>query len=362
MKQIIGVLKEPSFEKRVALLPPQVKKLVQKLETQVLLEENYAVDYGIPDQAYRDEGAEFKSRENILKEAKTIISINDVFKSADEIPEGIDFIGIYNPLFFPERIEKYTAKKSRVYSLDCLPRTTLAQNMDVRSSMDSLSGYKAVLTSTEMYGNVFPMLSTAAGTLKAAQVLVLGAGVAGLQAIATAKRLGAVVNAFDVRKAAGEEVRSLGAKFIEVEGNTEAKDAGGYAVEQTKDYAAQQNELINKQLKKTDIAICTANIPGKKAPILIDENGLDGMPNGSVVIDLAAEQGGNCSLTQNKKTTTHQGTTIYGNSYLSRELPKAASTLLSSNFFNFLKFKLENGPEHDLMQTCEVTKPTKKTN
>jgi len=229
--------------------------------------------------------------------------------------------------------------------------------MDVRSSMDSLSGYKAVLKSTEVYESVFPMLSTAAGTLKAVQVLVLGAGVAGLQAIATAKRLGAVVHTFDVRKAAGEEVRSLGAKFIEVEGNTEAEDAGGYAVEQSKDYETQQKELINSQLKKTDIVICTANIPGKTAPVLIDESGLDCLKQGSVVIDLAAEQGGNCKLTKNEETIHHQGKFIYGNSYLSREMPKAASTLLSSNFFNFLKFKLKNGTEHELMQTCEVTTP-----
>lgn len=354
MEQIIGLLKEPAFEKRIALLPSEVKKLVNQLKSSVLIEESYATDLGISDQAYQDVGAEIKSREEIFQKSKIIVSINDVLSPTDKPNKETDFVGIFNPKFFPSRIEKYTVNQSRVYSLDCLPRTTLAQNMDVRSAMDSLSGYKAVLKSTELYGNVFPMLSTAAGTLKAAQILVLGAGVAGLQAIATAKRLGAVVHAFDVRTAAGEEVRSLGAKFIEVEGNTEAKDAGGYAVEQTKDYAAQQKELINTRLKKTDIVICTANIPGRKAPILVDKSGLEAMPSGSIVIDLAAEQGGNCVLTENEKTIQHQGKTIYGNSHLSRELPKAASSLLSSNFYNFLKFKFEKEGDHELLQACQA--------
>jgi len=235
-------------------------------------------------------------------------------------------------------MKKYSENNVKAYSLDLLPRTTLAQNMDVRSSMDALSGYKAVINAASVYENVFPMSTTAAGTLKPVRVLVLGAGVAGLQAIATGKRLGAVVHAFDVRKAAGEEVRSLGAKFVEVEGNTETADAGGYAVTQTETYANQQKNCIEEQLKKTDIVICTANIPGKKAPVLIEKSSLEFLTKGSVIIDLAAEQGGNCSLTKNDERVVYQGIHIYGNSYLSRELPKAASSLLSANFFNFLKF------------------------
>lgn len=246
-------------------------------------------------------------------------------------------IGILNPLFMHHKLSDFNCKGLDLYSLDLLPRTTKAQSMDVLSSMQSLSGYKAVIKAAELHNAVLPMFTTAAGTIPPARVLVLGAGVAGLQAIATAKRLGAVVEAFDVRKAAGEEVRSLGAKFIEVEGAVENKDAGGYAVEQSEEFLRRQRELIDKHVSQASIVICTANIPGKKAPLLVEEESVYKMKFGSVIIDLASEQGGNCALTNNDKIIDINGVKIVGSSYLAREVPATSSQMLSGNYYQFLK-------------------------
>lgn len=200
------------------------------------------------------------------------------------------------------------------------------------------------------------MFTTAAGTLTPAKVLILGAGVAGLQAIATARRLGAVVEAFDVRKSAGEEVRSLGATFIEVEGYTESSSAGGYAVEQSEEYQKKQKELIHNHIRTANIVISTANIPGRKAPLLIETRSVDAMMPGSVIVDLAAEQGGNCELSRNKETIQHNGVTIIGNSNLSADIPAAASRLLSNNFFSFLKYKqkAENSVDDPLLSGSKI--------
>lgn len=356
MEYHIGLIKEPEFEKRLAFLPDEVKKLNDKLEVPVSVEKDYATHFGIDDEDYREAGAEVKERPEVFKSASHIISINDALKETDKPESDTAFIGIFNSKFFPERLDKYKKHQHAVYSLDLLPRTTLAQSMDVRSSMDALSGYKAVLKAAAIYPKVFPMTTTAAKTLQPIRVLVLGAGVAGLQAIATAKRLGGVVHAFDVRKAAGEEVRSLGAKFIEVEGNTDDKDSGGYAVEQSKDYKQKQHERIISQLSKTDLVICTANIPGKKAPVLVDEEGFNALPDGAIVIDLAAEQGGNCAMTKNAEVVRQDSKTVVGDSYLSRELSEDASKLLSANFFSFVKHLVKNGPENELVTACQATK------
>ena len=354
MKHHFGLLKESSQETRLAFLPQEVKKLIEKYEVVIQVEKDYGLRANITDAEYISAGATIETKAHILQKANFILSINDVIEEKDNVTPHTTFIGIYNTLYFSERLEKFKKLQAKVYSLDQLPRTTLAQAMDVRSSLDALSGYKAVLKATELYAKVFPMITTATSTLQPAKVLVLGAGVAGLQAIATAKRLGAIVHAFDVRKAAGEEVRSLGANFIEIEGNTEAKNSGGYAVEQAEDYKQRQQDRINEQLQSTNIVICTANIPGKKAPVLIDENAVQNMPSGSVVIDLAAEQGGNCSLTKNNETITYNSTTILGNSHLSRELSKAASQLLSANYFNFIKHLIEKGEENELIKATQV--------
>ncbi|PZD76697.1 NAD(P) transhydrogenase subunit alpha [Mesonia sp. K7] len=351
----IGLIKEPIYETRIALLPDEIKKLKAQYQVEVLLEKDYGTSVGISDEAFMGSGAVLQPVEVILEKADFILSINDVLSEELPIPPKAKFIGVFNALFFPERLQKYEKSEASVYSLDQLPRTTIAQTMDVRSSMDALSGYQSILKAAQLYGDIFPMMTTASKTLQPVNVLVLGAGVAGLQAIATAKRLGAEVYAFDVRKAAGEEVRSLGAHFIEVEGSTESHNAGGYAVEQSSDYKKRQEEEIKAKLASTNIVICTANIPGKKAPLLLNEESLKCMPPNSVVIDLAAEQGGNCSLTKNNELTSFDSITIYGNSYLSRELPMAASKLLAANFYNFLKYMIEKGESHELISACQVT-------
>ncbi|NGX82905.1 NAD(P) transhydrogenase subunit alpha [Aequorivita sp. KMM 9714] len=350
----IGILKTPN-DTRVCLLPKEVKRLTAELKYNVLFESGLGDSLQIKDEEYEQAGATSAKRESIFEKSDTIISINHT-SSEVEIKENTCFIGIFNPLFYDTKFENYKNNKATVYSLDLLPRTTLAQSMDVLSSMASLAGYRAVIKSSEIYNGVFPMFTTAAGTLTPAKVLILGAGVAGLQAIATARRLGAVVEAFDVRKSAGEEVRSLGATFIEVEGYTESSSAGGYAVEQSEEYQKKQKELIHNHILTANIVVSTANIPGRKAPLLIETRSVDAMMPGSVIVDLAAEQGGNCELSRNKETIQHNGVTIIGNSNLSADIPAAASKLLSNNFFSFLKYKqkAENSVDDPLLSGSKI--------
>ncbi|WP_339697246.1 NAD(P) transhydrogenase subunit alpha [uncultured Marixanthomonas sp.] len=344
----IGLVKEPAFETRICFLPKEVKQLTQLLEIDVQVEKGLGEGFGVSDTEYEEAGASLQTRKNVLNNSDYILSINEVTDLVLDGKQNV-LIGIFNLLFYPERAEKYVEKNTTVYSLDLLPRTTLAQSMDVLSSMASIAGYKAVLKAISHYNSSFPMFTTAAGTLNPAKVLVLGAGVAGLQAIATAKRLGAVVEAFDVRKSAGEEVRSLGAKFVEVEGAEEAKDAGGYAVTQSEEYLKKQKELIHERIRNANIVICTANIPGKKAPLLIEKRSIEAMKSGSVIIDMAAEQGGNCEMTQARETIVYNNVTIVGNSHLSREVSQSASQLLSTNYYNFLKYLIQSTKEDDIL-------------
>lgn len=354
--QTIGLLKEPNFETRVCLLPKEVERMVKEWKTNVVFEAGYGSKQLVSDETYQNAGAEIAQKESILKESDFILSINAVYKG-QELKTNATFIGIFNLLFHRDRLEKYLNTPASVYSLDLLPRTTLAQNMDVLSSMASLSGYKAVLKAAELFHGILPMFTTAAGTLKPAKVLVLGAGVAGLQAIATAKRLGAMVEAFDVRTSAKEEVKSLGAKFIEVPGYIESESAGGYAVEQSQEYLQKQKALMKTHIEAASIVISTANIPGKKAPVLIEKESVENMVPGAVIVDLAAEQGGNCELSQNGKTCEHFGVKIVGNSHLARELSQAASQLLSTNYFNFMKHLINSSKANDpLLEACTVLK------
>lgn len=346
----IGILKTPN-DPRVCLLPNEVKRLIGDFKLNILVEHGLGSTLQIEDKEYEEAGATCLPRENIFKDSDTIISISHTF-SDEEIKKGTNFIGIFNPLFHDSKFGVYKEHAATVYSLDLLPRTTLAQSMDVLSSMASLAGYRAVIKSSELYNGIFPMFTTAAGTLTPAKVLVLGAGVAGLQAIATARRLGAIVEAFDVRKSAGEEVRSLGAKFIEVEGYTESASAGGYAVEQSEEYQRKQKELIHEHILSANIVISTANIPGRKAPLLIETRSVDAMQAGSIIVDLAAEQGGNCELSKNGETVNYQGVTIVGNSNLSADIPLAASKLLSNNYFSFLKYMEKSEKADDPLLTA----------
>ena len=244
---------------------------------------------------------------------------------------------MYSPLSDQSTLNVFAANRNTVFSMDMLPRTTRAQSMDILSSQANIAGYKAVLLAATTYSRYFPMFMTAAGSIAPAKMLILGAGVAGLQAIATARRLGAVVEVFDTRPAVKEEVQSLGAKFIEVEGAADASSAGGYAVEQSEEFKTRQQARIAESAAKADIIITTAQIPGRKAPILITQDMLNSMRKGSIIIDLAASTGGNTPMTKDDETITHNGITIIGNSNLARMMPADASKLYGKNIINFLQ-------------------------
>lgn len=338
--QIIGIIKEPEIETRVCFVPKQVQEAVSRLGLQVIVETGAGDRAGFHDGQYLDAGASIAERSDVLSKADTFLFINSFYEGEDLNAEK-NMIGILNPLYYKELISNYRNDSLNLYSLDLLPRSSIAQSMDVLSSMSSLSGYMAVIKASEIFGSTLPMFTTAAGTIYPAKVLVLGAGVAGLQAIATAKRLGAVVEAFDVRKSAGEEVRSLGAKFVEVQGSIENEDSGGYAVEQTEEYKVKQQELLAQHIAAADIVICTANIPGKRSPLLINKQMLDKMKPMSVIIDMASAQGGNCELSVDEKLVVYKDVKILGNSFLSREVSHAASQMLSSNYFSFIRHFLK---------------------
>jgi NAD(P) transhydrogenase subunit alpha len=259
---------------------------------------------------------------------------------------GTVVMGMFNPHIETDLAGELKQVKILPFTMELIPRTTIAQAMDVLSSMASLAGYKAVIMAADYLPSYFPMLVTAAGTIPPARVLVLGAGVAGLQAIATARRLGAIVEAFDVRAAAKEEVESLGAKFVEVPGAKDDAAAGGYAVEQTEEYLRKQKELIQATAARAQVVITTANVPGRRAPLLVEEATVNAMQPGSVIIDLAAESGGNCAFTKNGETVHHNGVAIIGESNLAARMPRDASRLYSTNMLNFFRHVCKNGKEN----------------
>ncbi len=335
---IIGVLKEPSPETRVSILAETAAALVKKgIEVWV---EDTAGDTAFCSNAdYQHAGAGIHSRAELLASSAIVLGIHAP-SAADQLNKGTIFVGVYQPLYQADLMKQWAYKGVTTFSLDLLPRTTRAQAMDVLSSQANIAGYKAVLTAANSYGRYFPMFMTAAGSIAPAKVLILGAGVAGLQAIATAKRLGAVVEVFDTRPAVKEEVMSLGAKFVEVEGAADAAKAGGYAVDQTDEYKQKQQQRIAESIAKADIVITTAQIPGKKAPILITEEMMNAMRLGSVIIDLAAATGGNTPFTKNNETVLRKGVSIIGNSSLQSTMPSDASKLYGKNVLNFLQLIL----------------------
>jgi H+-translocating NAD(P) transhydrogenase subunit alpha len=352
----IGVLKEPQGESRVSLLPEAVTALTKKGIT-VLVEDGAGELSYATNEDYEKAGAKMSSASGIASEADVILSIN---KPQVNIAGSKVLIGVYQPLFNREDVVSWQSAGTTVFSLDMLPRTTRAQSMDILSSQANIAGYKAVLHAANLYPRYFPMFMTAAGSIAPAKVLILGAGVAGLQAIATARRLGAVVEVFDTRPAVKEEVMSLGAKFIEVEGAADASKAGGYAVEQTEEYRQKQQQRISDSIAKSDIVITTAQIPGKKAPILITEEMLDRMRNGSVIIDIASATGGNTPVTKNNETVVRKGVSIIGNSNLAATMPGDASKLFGKNILNFLALITKDGElnlnwEDDLVKGSCIT-------
>jgi H+-translocating NAD(P) transhydrogenase subunit alpha len=353
----IGVLKEPSSETRVSLLPEAVQALTKKGIT-VQVEKGAGENAFSNDEEYMKAGAQIAGRQEVLR-SDVLLAIHP-FAEADRLTAGV-LIGVYQPLYNPALAQKWASLQITAFSMDMLPRTTRAQSMDILSSQANIAGYKAVLVAATTYGRYFPMFMTAAGSIAPAKVLILGAGVAGLQAIATARRLGAVVEVFDTRPAVKEEVMSLGAKFIEVEGAADASKAGGYAVEQTEEYKQKQQQRIAESIAKADIVITTAQIPGKKAPILITEEMLQAMRNGSVVIDLASATGGNTPVTKNNETVQYKGVRIVGNSNLAGTMPADASKLYGKNILNFLQLlidkegKLHLNWDDDLVKGTAIT-------
>ncbi len=356
----IGLLKEPSGENRVALLPESVKTFID-LKTEVLVEHGAGATAYAADELYTASGGKVASRAEVLN-CEVIVGINQ--PTDEEInnlkPEQV-LICVFQPLSNRPLVEKFMEKNLTTFSMDNIPRTTRAQAMDVLSSMATASGYKAVLLAASHSPRFFPMFMTAAGSIIPSKALVLGAGVAGLQAIATAKRLGAVVEAFDVRAAAEEEVLSLGAKFVKVEGAQDEASAGGYAVEQSDEYKAKQRALVQEHASKANIIITTAQIPGRKAPVLITKETVAAMQPGSVIVDLAASTGGNCELTENDKIINVHDVTIIGDSNLASTLPMDASKMFGKNVINFMKLiidpegNLNLNFEDDIVQNTCVT-------
>lgn len=341
---ILGILKESNSENRVSIAPDTLSALMKLGVKEVLLEKGAGERAGLPDEMYSSQGAQVLSAADIIKKATILTRIHPLSDDTiQKLAAGQILIGQYNPLANKEVVKPLNAAKVTAFSLDMLPRTTRAQAMDVLSSMATVAGYKAVLLAATHLPGFFPMFMTAAGTIKPAKVLVIGAGVAGLQAIATAKRLGAVVEAFDVRTAAKEEVLSLGAKFVEVEGAQESAAAGGYAIEQTEEYKKKQAQAVHDHAQQADVIICTAQIPGRKAPLIIQKETVETMKPGAVIVDLAASTGGNCAVTEDGKTIYHHGICVIGDSNLPSSLPKDASAMFSKNILNFLKLFFVKG-------------------
>jgi len=338
----IGIINEKT-DNRVAIVPDLAKHLIDE-GNEIIAEKGCGNSALYSDKMYGEAGAKLASREDVLKSADILCTIvplkKDEYKklSAESI-----IISSFQPFFSLDQTKEAAVQKLTVFSMDMIPRITLAQAMDVLSSMASIAGYKAIIMAANHLPKYFPMLTTAAGSIPPAKVLVMGAGVAGLQAVATAKRLGAVVHAFDTRTAAKEEVESLGARFVEVEGAKDDKTAGGYAVEQTEEYKQRQLEKIFEEAVRSDVIITTAQLRGKPAPKLITKEMVEKMREGSVIVDIASSTGGNCELTEDNKTIVKHGVTIIGNSELAAEVPAHASQLFSKNVHNFLKTFLKEG-------------------
>jgi proton-translocating NAD(P)+ transhydrogenase subunit alpha len=335
--------KQPG-EARVALVPESVKKLVAA-GVEVGLESGAGIRAGFPDADYQTAGASLMGRADLLPEADILACVNrpepDDFA---RLKPGAVVIGFLKPLDEPAALEPIVARKLTAFAVELVPRTTRAQSMDALSSMATVAGYKAVLIAAARLPRMFPMLMTAAGTVPPAKVLVLGAGVAGLQAIATARRLGAVVEAYDVRAAAGQDVKSLGAKFLEVDlGGIETQDAGGYAKELSPEALQRGRDMVAKRAAVSDVVITTAQVPGRKAPLMLTEDAVNSMRPGAVIVDLAASTGGNVAFTRPGEDVERNGVTILGPLNLPASVPGHASQLYSRNLTSFMALINDKG-------------------
>ena len=335
--KIASILENQKIEKRIAITPEIAKKYIS-LGLEVSLAENYGSHLGIRDEEYKELGVSILvDDKEIINKADIIVQLSLLGDDKNSIlKENQTFIGVLNPYDNKDKIDNLVKKNIKAFSLELLPRITRAQSMDILSSQANLAGYKAVVESFANFEKAIPMMMTAAGTIPAAKVLVVGAGVAGLQAIATAKRMGAIVYATDVRMASKEQVESLGGKFLTVEGAENLETEGGYAKEASEDFKKKQEELLSETLKKIDIVICTALIPGKKAPVIIKEDMIKNMNSGSIIYDLAAIQGGNTAYTKVDEVVNKNGVKIMGESNILNKLPTSASNLYAKNVFNFV--------------------------
>ena len=338
---IIGILRESGTENRVALLPGEVAVL-KKMGIEVLVEFHAGEKAFADDKAYQAAGALTVERKEVISRAAMLLSlIPPMDDDINSFRAGQVLCSVLSPVENSKWLEKARLKGLTVLALDLVPRTSRAQSMDILSSMATVSGYKAVLEAASLLPRFFPMFMSAAGTIKPARVLILGAGVAGLQAIAIARKLGAVVEVFDVRSAVKEEVKSLGGKFIEVEGSKEDAAAGGYAVEQNEEFKKKQQELIQERAIAADVVIATAQIPGKKAPVLILKKTVNEMKPGSVIVDLAASSGGNCELTENEKNIVVNGVNIIGKTDYPSDMSADASKMYGCNIVNLLRIMID---------------------
>ena len=335
--KIASVFENQKIERRIAITPEIAKKYIS-LGFQVSLPENYGSHLGIKDEEYKKSGVLVLNDEvEIINNADIIVQLALLSDDKNSIlKENQTFIGVLNPYENKDKIDTLVKKNINTFSLEQLPRITRAQSMDILSSQANLAGYKAVVEAFQVYERAIPMMMTAAGTVPAAKVLVVGAGVAGLQAIATAKRMGAVVFATDVRMASKEQVESLGGKFLTVEGSENLETEGGYAKEASDDFKKKQEELLSETLKKIDIVICTALIPGREAPKIIKEKMFKNLQPGSVIYDLAAVQGGNTDFTEVNKVVEKDGIKILGEANILNKLPVSASNLYAKNVYNFV--------------------------
>tara|TARA_A100001011_G_scaffold270138_1_gene279388 strand:- start:496 stop:1584 length:1089 start_codon:yes stop_codon:yes gene_type:complete len=335
---IIGsLLEDKKIEKRISVTPEIAKKYIDQ-GFEVILPENYGYHLGIKDEVFVECGVKIHHDENqIIEKAQIIVQLGLITdENCSKMKDKQILIGSLNPYANKDKINKLLKRNVDVFSLELLPRITRAQSMDILSSQANLAGYKAVLESFAYFEKAIPMMMTAAGTVPAAKVLVVGAGVAGLQAIATAKRMGAIVFATDVRMASKEQVESLGGKFLIVKGAENLETDGGYAKEASDDFKKKQEDLLSETLKKIDIVICTALIPGKKAPIIIKDEMINNMRSGSIIYDLAAIQGGNTANTKVDEIIDKNGVKIMGESNILNKLPTSASNLYAKNVFNFV--------------------------
>ncbi len=359
---ILGLLKEYGTETRVALLPETVKGFTD-LKVEVLVEQGAGEKAFAADTDYVSVGAKIVSRADVFSKAEVLLQIQPPADGdTQKIKNSQVWISAFNPLWDTKLVKTFLEKGITSFSLDLIPRTTRAQAMDILSSMATVAGYQAVLEAAAQLPTFFPMFMTAAGTIRPANVLILGAGVAGLQAIATSRKLGAQVQVFDVRSAVKEEVKSLGGKFVEVEGAVEDKAAGGYAVEQTEEFKKKQQQAINDHAAKANVVICTAQIPGKRAPLLLPKEAVEAMNPGSVIIDLAASTGGNCELTKDNETVVHNGVTIIGQSNYPAKKPVDASRMFGKNVLNFMKLMISDNGELNLNFDDDIVKGTCITN